>query len=832
MHVSYGTWNGGQSWQSLQDADGTGNDMKRVIDVDFSRQDPDFGMAIDWNGWAYITHDRGRSWTKAAELTPGAQELGYNPYDPTAFAKGWYDEQLGTRLSAIAVDPTNDRTWYIGPGNFFDVKGNHRSRAHPAGEPVAYADYGYILKSTDGGKSWHKIDEGLPKDLDVGKIIVDRSDPAHVALLSNHGVLLSSDGGLTWDGNVAGLPSNLPRDLVSSTDPTTGRTILFLVDQTVFESKGRTVRSKGGVFRSNDFGRTWSSVTGDLAFDLANIHYPLEVARYYRTIGYWFGITADAARTSWPDLPHSILPVFNRIAVNPRNPEEIYVTYNKKHDYTFGPGDVWRTLDGGHHWEVVARYGKYWRSGRDNRFWRKRNNPVGANVTFSHLQSILDSGAGLSGNRLLEIGPTGDVYISIDQQTLRSRDRGRSWRQIDDDALGNSVWIGRGDSDLPGREMLLNTGAPNRRLFASGEHGIWETVPPPAGRSLGEVPVRQIEGQVHGDGMTSISTMAVAPGNPDSIYALSWRQDHAGRLRHTTDGGRSWRDIATIFEPLSLQRMSKRERLRVQALASSGKGPPGLLPAQNSLTIDQQDPRFMYFVSTRDAASEVYRGPRMASAKAGFGFYRSSDGGRHWKLTGAGFREGASLRRLIADPDHPRILYIAANDDNGGLYKSMDRGTTWHKVPLPGTIRAVNCVSIDRHSHAIYVATGRYYAGGMDAGGVWTSADDGATWNRIFAAPLVTQIATSPIDPDILLVTVTSQLTLKRRFMNPGLFLSLDRGKSWRKINLGLANHDQIVDAQPDPFNRNVLWAAGWGSGWYVGYIGDQEAKGWLPSGG
>ena len=38
MHVSYGTWDRGHSWQTLKDCDGTGQDMKRVIEMDFSRQ--------------------------------------------------------------------------------------------------------------------------------------------------------------------------------------------------------------------------------------------------------------------------------------------------------------------------------------------------------------------------------------------------------------------------------------------------------------------------------------------------------------------------------------------------------------------------------------------------------------------------------------------------------------------------------------------------------------------------------------------------------------------------------------------------------------------------
>ena len=40
---------------------------------------------------------------------------------------------------------------------------------------------------------------------------------------------------------------------------------------------------------------------------------------------------------------------------------------------------------------------------------------------------------------------------------------------------GSKKWIGKGDSDLPGRYILLDTGIKNRALLCSGEHGLWQT---------------------------------------------------------------------------------------------------------------------------------------------------------------------------------------------------------------------------------------------------------------------------------------------------------------------------------------------------------------------
>ena len=814
MHVTYGSWDGGRTWHGVENPDGLGEEMKRVIDIEFSRQNPDLGLAIDWNGWLYRTTDRGRNWEKTAELTRSVSDLGYDPYAPLAFREGWYDEQLGTRLSELAVDPTDDRVWYLGAGNFWDVKVAHRSLANPKGPMFDYVDYGYVLKSVDGGRSWSKISEGLPEDLSVGRIIVDPRNSNRLAMVATSGLMLSDDGGLSWDQEFSGLPNNLPRDMTMHYDAQSGATRLILVEQTFFEPDGPSIRSRGGVFISDDFGRSWRSITGDLAIDLSRISYPAEINRFFRAVGQWLGREPAEVRRTYPDLPKAALPVFNRVVVSPANRDEIYLTYNKKHDRTFGPGEVWRTLDGGVTWQVVARHGSYWEAGKDADYWRERGNPTEPNVGFAHLAEELSRADEVSGNRLLEIGVDGAIYISVDQQTQRSRDRGETWEQIDDVALTPGVWLGRGNSDLPGRQMLLETGVPGRRLLASGEHGIWQTVPGHTPDGSTNIAVEQIEGQVHHDGMVSIASMAVHPHDPQTIFALSWRQSHAGKLRVTRDGGAHWENIATVIE------LSK-DPAEAQQAIDFGKGPPNLLPPQNSLTIDPVNPLNMYLVVTRLPFTEIYRAPRRPPAIGGYGFMRSSDGGLKWEVSNAGLPEDVNLRRLAMHPDDPAVLYAAASGSHGALYRSNDRGSSWQRVAIPSEITSVNNVFIDPNTRAIYIAAGDPYTGSAEGGGAWRSDDGGSTWRRIFAAPLVTQIESSPLDPEFLLLTVYRELRNPATFVNPGLFLSRDGGESWSKINRGLDSHEKIIDARPDPADVNRLWAAGWGSGWSVGVIAE-----------
>lgn len=796
MHVSFGTWDAGKSWHTIKDSDGDGTDMERVLDIVFSKQNPDFGVAIERYGGVYTSKNRGRNWAKIYDIPRNKGKNHYNAH------------------TKIAINPNNDKEWLIGAGDFWNVKNNHRSLKNSHGTLHNRASYGYILKTSNGGKSFSKIATNISENLDVARIIYHPSNPKNIFIATNYGVFSSKDGGKKWKASNLGLPNNLPRDLTSYYNDKTGAFELYLIEQTVYEKKGNTTIAKGGVYKSSNNGKSWTNITGNLYIDLNKINFSQERDRYYNTISNWFGETKNEVKSSLNELPKQTLPVFNRLVVNPLDKNEIYVAFNKKHDKTFGSGDLWKTKDGGKTWIACARQGSYWLSGKDKEYWKNRNNPIGTNVEFAHLQTYMDNQPARSGNRMLAINPKGEVFIGIDQQTLKSSDHGNTWQQVDDyeTAPGSKKWIGRGGSDLPGRYMLHETGIKGRRLLASGEHGLWQTTDLDGWPDKQAVAVEQIDGQVHdhsgNHGQHSTSTMAVHPNNPNIIYSLAWRQEHRGKLRKTEDGGKTWKNISTILD---------------------GNNPSyrGLV-TQYSLTIDPINPENMYFCTVRKPISEVGDGSAKLT-KGGYGFYRSFDGGYTWELSNSGFHKEASIRRIKLDPNNSSTIYAAANDNKGGLFKSINKGTSWSKIKIPSEIKAVNNVFIDRNNKNIYIATGRR-TGSYEEGGVWRSKNNGKSWQQIFKAPFVWQVETSPIDPDLIVISVAGQAgAAKEQFKNPGIYVSQNGAKSWTKINKGLGQPNKMVDVKPDPYNKNVLWSAAWGSGWFVTYLNDYK-EGWLQN--
>jgi photosystem II stability/assembly factor-like uncharacterized protein len=170
-----------------------------------------------------------------------------------------FDKMPVQSIGAVAIDPSNPRTIWVGTGESWTRNS------------VSVGDG--IYKSTDAGESWTNM--GLPQSERVVRIIVHpkNSDVVYACVpgklwsdSSDRGVYKTSDGGKTWSLLLRG--ENLSTGCSGlSMDP--GNPDVLFAGMWDFRRKGWTFRSGGenaeavsgsGLFRSADGGRTWSEV--------------------------------------------------------------------------------------------------------------------------------------------------------------------------------------------------------------------------------------------------------------------------------------------------------------------------------------------------------------------------------------------------------------------------------------------------------------------------------------------------------------------------------------------------------------------------------------------
>ena len=180
----------------------------------------------------------------------------------------------------------------------------------------------------------------------------------------------------------------------------------------------------------------------------------------------------------------------------------------------------------------------------------------------------------------------------------------------------------------------------------------------------------------------------------------------------------------------------------------------------SAIALDPNDPSGnTLYVGTGEANSS-------GDSAAGVGMYKSTDGGDTWTgPLGAAVFNGRAIGSIVVRPGDPNTIYAATtrgvlgvSSVNGGavslipgaapwgLYKSTDGGASWtflHNgtasaaacdtvaeataAGTPCSLRGVRRVAIDPTSRDTI------YAGSYN-GGIWRSADAGATWTQIKAS--------------------------------------------------------------------------------------------------
>jgi len=164
----------------------------------------------------------------------------------------------------------------------------------------------------------------------------------------------------------------------------------------------------------------------------------------------------------------------------------------------------------------------------------------------------------------------------------------------------------------------------------------------------------------------------------------------------------------------------------------------------------------------------------------GSGAWLSPDGGESWRRVGKGLWSESRIFELTVHPKEPRTLFAGAND---GIYKSIDGGQSFERLPSPMDDLDVWRIAVDPVDPDIIFA-------GTRPAALFRSTDGGAHWQKLAAdiaeecpnvrVPRVTALTVDPSDHRIVWAGVEVD----------GVRRSTDGGNSWNRITGGITDPD------------------------------------------
>ena len=236
-------------------------------------------------------------------------------------------------------------------------------------------------------------------------------------------------------------------------------------------------------------------------------------------------------------------------------------------------------------------------------------------------------------------------------------------------------------------------------------------------------------------------------------------------------------------------------------------------PSIGAINVYQKNPDIVYVGTGSDGLR--------SNIIVGKGVYRSEDAGETWDHIG--LENVGQIGAVEIHPDDPNTIYVAAigqpfkNNQERGLYKSIDGGKSWDKILyLSDSIGIVDVEFAPDDPNTLYAASWRVerkpwtIISGSTNGGAFKSVDAGKTWNKIdlgFESKYIGKIdfAVSKSNPDRLFVMVEASEG------KGGLYKSEDRGKSFEHMN----NREELVNrpfyylnVESNPLNSDILYSS------------------------
>jgi photosystem II stability/assembly factor-like uncharacterized protein len=612
-----------------------------------------------------------------------------------------FDKEPVASIGALALAPSNPNIIYVGTG----VNG-------------VYTDIGYgngVYKSTDGGETWQHL--GLAETRHIGRVLIDPRNPEIVLVAAmgrsfgpndERGVFRTTDGGKTWKKVL--FHDNVTGAIDLCFEPGNPRVVYATLWHGIRKpgQKGTAFGPGSGLYKSTDEGITWTQITGHglpegewgrsgiaAAAGSGGKRVYLIVEANEKKGGLfrsddagatWTKTTADRRiEGSW---------YMSEIFADPKNPDVLYVPSQNLYRSTDGgrsftaikgaPGgddyhSVWIdpsnsqrimlgvdqgatiSLNGGESWSTWYNQptGQFYRLATDHQFpyWvygpqqdsgtagiaSRGNNgqiterdwfPVGPGESGYTIPDPLDADV------VYNAGPGGSV-VRLSKKTGQVRDV--SPAPVSFGSKYRFNWtIPLAFSPQDPHLLYLGT----QFLLKTTDAGTtWQAVSP----ELTRVPVdeknpKQVLGTI----------LSIAPS--EVREGVLWAGTDDGNIQLTTDAGKTWQNVT----PAAVTEWSG-----VNILEPSHFDAGTAYAAINRNNLDDVRPHIL----------------------------RTRDYGKSWQETVSGIRDGDFVRTVREDPMRKGLLYAGTER---GVYVSLDDGEHWQSLRVNMPVVSIHDLAIEQ----------------------------------------------------------------------------------------------------------------------------------------
>jgi photosystem II stability/assembly factor-like uncharacterized protein len=621
-------------------------------------------------------------WLGAGEsAVRNSVSFGDGVYKSTDGGKTW--QHVGLRdtehISKILINPRNPDIVYVGAqGHAF---GPNEERG--------------VFMTTDGGRTWTKT-LYLDADHGVADMDIDPSNPniiyavmwkfrrtpwTHTSGDERGGLFRSIDGGRTWKKLEGGLPKVIGRIgvAVAQSNPN----VVYAI----------TEAKEGTLWRSDDRGETWRNVTQQPSIVSRGFYYthvrvdPQNENRVFAVASTLF-VSVDGGRTFRRTSGRTHVD-FHALWLDSQNPKRMWQGQD---------GGIAVTYDGGENWEVVNNFpwGQFYQIYADNR--QPFYNVMGGlqdNGTWTGPSRTREP-AGIQNDdwRMISFGDgfyvlnhadDPDIYLSESQggNVVRTDMRNREQQLIvpymgdDGGPAENAKYRFNWNSPLlPSPHDKNTVYLTGNVVFKSTDFGkTWAAISPDLTTNDkakqksagGPVAFENTGAEYH----TTIISFAESPLKPGVL----WAGTDDGNLQRTTDGGKSWTNIVKNIPGLAANSpVSHVEPSRVDADLIYVAFDRHMLDDRRPYVFKTTDGGRSFQNITGNLPANAYvwvvredpKNPKLIYAGTELGLYVSYTGGGNWTSLGLKNLPNVAVHDILVHPrdndlilaTHGRSLYI------------------------------------------------------------------------------------------------------------------------------------------------------------------------------